>query len=87
MLAVKATFVIGAVGKTVEHVKLISCEFHHQSNGGESMIWAVKFAAVSAGSRELPIPKLRLKLNRLQKSIVLEIVTVEIAIIYPISAP
>src|SRR5271165_6121483 len=62
------------------HVNTTSSLFHHHSNGGPRITWSTICAAVSAGSREFPMTGLRLKDNRLQKSIVFLIVFVESAI-------
>jgi hypothetical protein len=67
------------------HVKVNSVVFHIHLNGGESIACITKFAEVLAGSKALPTPLGRLKLKRLQNSIVPKIVFVEIAIEFPLS--
>ena len=70
-----------AAGAVVDVVNVKSSEFHQYSKGGDKIVCITRFAAVRAGSNELPITGLWLKHSRFVKLIVSAIVMLETAMI------
>jgi hypothetical protein len=56
------------------HVKTNSSLFHHHSNGGDRIVWVMRYALVNAGSRPLPRTMPRAKANFFAHSMLFAIV-------------